>query len=179
MKRLLGVLAVCLILGFAGHAFAGTAAGDNTVIGSVAWTNLGVEDEDVNIWDVSGQIAVGRFVTDQLQLEVAASGLWMGSDIEGVSEDEYMFGIMLRPNFHFGTQSATVPYIGAAVGGYFWNYEGEEDTVFSYGAQIGLKQFIKENAFLQIEGSWQRFELEDLDAAIDAFRVWLGFGLKF
>jgi len=176
MKRLLGVLAVCLILGLSGHAFAGTAAGDNTVVGSVAYSNINsdleVDHVDVSVWSVTGQLAVGRFVTDQIQLEVAAEGMWGGMEDGSI----YMVGLTLRPNFHFATQSATVPYIGAAVGGLFYDFVEESDTIFVYGAQVGLKQFIRENAFLQMEGRWRRFEIESED--IDLFQIFVGFGLK-
>jgi len=45
-----------------------------------------------------------------------------------------------------------------------------------YGGQVGIKQFIRDNVFLQIEGSYLRTEF--LGEETNIFKVLLGLGFK-
>ena len=90
-------------------------------------------------------------------------------------------GLQVRPNFHFNTESNTVPYVGLTLG-YFWTeIFGADDGNFLYGGQVGIKQFIKDNAYMQFEAGYSAtsvtFEGEDID--IGDLRLSVGFGVKF
>jgi len=163
MKKLIFVLAVCMALGIAGFASAGTQKGDTTLVGSAGYRNYTTPE----YWDIYAQIGIGHFLTDQFQLEATLAGSW--------DEDSSMYGVLLRPNYHFATQTSFVPYVGVSAGGYFLKGDFDE-TVFSYGAQIGVKQFFRENAFMQVECNWQRYEVES--ESEDLLQIVLGFGFE-
>ncbi|HOL22669.1 MAG TPA: hypothetical protein PLQ41_07445, partial [bacterium] len=95
-------------------------------------------------------------------------------DIEG--ESYHYVSLLVRPNFHFATESATVPYIGVAAGLFTYDIFGEDSSEFMYGGQVGIKQFIRDNVFLQIEGSYLRTEF--LGEETNIFKVLLGLGFK-
>lgn len=174
MKKLLVCLsAVGLLIGMASTASAAIEAGNTTLTLSAAYTFTGIPDYDVSSWDITGNIALGRFITNNFQLEGVLNGS-VGNILD--SADYYYGALLLRPNFHFDTQSATVPYIGAAVGIYFFEMDDDGGTNFAYGAQAGIKQFVKDNVFLQVEGSYLRTKVISEDANL--WKIFLGLGFK-
>jgi len=176
MKRLvLCMLAIGLLIGMSTFASAGVQSGDTTLTVSAAYTYLDMPDYDeINSWAISGRVALGKFFTDNFQLEGIFTGMY-GEFIDG--EVDGSFGALLvRPNFHFSTQTATVPYLGAAAGIFFVDFEVFDETSFVYGAQAGIKQFVRDNVFVQVEGSFLRTEIESED--INLWRIYMGLGFK-
>jgi opacity protein-like surface antigen len=167
------MVAVGLVIGVSTVAFAGVQAGDTTITLSSAFTYTDVIEPEVTSWDITGRIALGRFLTNNFQLE----GILNGSVGDIFDSADYYYGALLvRPNFHFSTASATVPYIGASVGMFFLDIEGEGETNFAYGGQAGIKQFVRDNVFVQVEGSYLRTAIFSED--VNLWRVFLGLGFK-
>jgi hypothetical protein len=163
-KMLIGVLIAGVIFFMAGVSSAAIKAGDNTltVSGQYSWPSHGD-----SVWQVAGNY--GRFFTDSFQLE---SGIGLAGT-SGFNEQI----IQVRPNFHFNTQSNAVPYIGATLG---WQHVGDgvSDSTFIYGAQVGIKTFIKENAFLQFELNYIKTSTSILGQT-GSTNLTLGMGFKF
>lgn len=166
-------MAFGLLMGMATAASAAVEAGNTTLTLSASCNKLDVPDVDVSMWDLSGRVGLGRFMTNNFQLEGLLEGTW--AEVSG-ADDAYQMLLLVRPNFHFSTESATVPYIGAAAGMLLFDMGEDSETSFAYGAQAGIKQFVRENVFLQIEGSFLRTEIEEED--VNLWRIFLGFGLK-
>jgi len=171
-KILICLLALGLFIGISRFASAAVQQGDTTLTLTVGFTDMEVPDPDFSSWDITGRIALGKFLTNNFQLEGIVNGTY--GEIE--SESYHHLSLLIRPNFHFATESATVPYIGVAAGLFTYDYLGEDDSDFIYGAQIGIKQFIRDNVFLQIEGSYLRTEF--LGEETNLFKVLLGLGFK-
>ncbi|MFH2068591.1 MAG: hypothetical protein ABII89_03905 [Candidatus Omnitrophota bacterium] len=184
MKRILVMcLAVCFaVAGISGAASAAVKAGDGTAMGTLSY-NFTTYDGETGGLDVStfaAALNVGRFVTDSFQLEFGLAGHSITID-EGGSATLQQMGLQVRPNFHFNTESNTVPYIGLTLG-YFWTeYFEVSDGNFLYGGQVGIKQFIKDNAYMQFEVGYNAASIEFYGEDVDVgdLRLSVGFGVKF
>ncbi|MCM8776730.1 MAG: porin family protein [Candidatus Omnitrophica bacterium] len=174
MKKILSCLFVAgLIIGIAQFASAAVQQGDTTLTLNVGYSYMDIAEGETSSWDITGRIALGKFLTNNFQLE----GILNGTVGEMYESLDYHYGaIVIRPNFHFATEGATVPYIGAAAGFFFYDIEGESDTNFIWGGQVGLKQFIRDNVFLQMEASYLMTEM--IDEELNLFRILVGLGFK-
>lgn len=177
MKKILFGLAVLgLLAGMSTLASAAVQQGDTTLTFDVGYNYMELSDADVNVWDLTGRVAIGRFLTNNFQLEGILNGMTGELDFGDGTEDFSAGAVLIRPNFHFLTESTTVPYVGAAVGFCYYDIAGEDETNFMWGAQAGLKQFIRDNVFIQMEASYLRTEIMDED--LDNFRIMAGLGFK-
>ena len=158
MKKLIFVLAVCMALGIAGFGSAGTQKGDKT--GTIsASVQFPTEGDAVYM----GIGALGFFSSDALQWEFAGLVISTQGETAGY--------LQVRPNLHFSTQGKVVPYIGLTVGALV----GGDDAIFLYGGQVGLKNFISEKIYLQLEGNY----LTANEGENGTFSIILGLGTKF
>ena len=188
MKRVLGMcLVVCFaVAGVFGVASAATKAGDSTVFGTLSYDASTLDVDGVDSFDMStfaAAVGVGRFFTDNFQTELALIGQTTTFDMGSEDITQQQLGFEVRPNWHFNTAGNTVPYIGLTLG-YLWYefmFEGSDTGAFMYGAQAGIKQFVKENAYIQYEVGYTMSELEiqDTDVDFSDLRFSIGFGLKF
>ncbi|MCX8082256.1 MAG: porin family protein [bacterium] len=174
MKKILFCLAVAgLIIGMATFASAAVQQGDTTLTFNAGYSYLDIADGATSSWDITGRIALGKFLTNNFQLE----GILNATKGEMYESLEYTYGaVLIRPNFHFATEGATVPYIGAAAGFFFYDIEDESDTNFIWGGQVGLKQFIRDNVFIQMEASYLMTEM--MDEELNIFKILFGLGFK-
>jgi len=171
-KVLICLMMLGLLIGVSSFASAAVQQGDTTLTLSLGFSDMEVPDPDFSSWDITGRVALGKFLTNNFQLEGLINGTY--GDIEG--ESYHYVSLLVRPNFHFATESATVPYIGVAAGLFTYDIFGEDSSEFMYGGQVGIKQFIRDNVFLQIEGSYLRTEF--LGEETNIFKVLLGLGFK-
>lgn len=172
-KTLICLMVLGLIIGGSGFASAAVQKGDTTLTLDLAFTNT---ETDYGTFDqnLTARVALGRFLTDNFQLEGILSGV-TGEMGDGALD--YTYGALLvRPNFHFATETATVPYIGAAAGIFHIEMGSESETSFIWGGQVGLKQFIRDNVFLKMEASYLMTEVEGTD--MDIFKILVGLGFK-
>ena len=170
-KILICLLVLGLFIGISRVASAAVQQGDTTLTFSASLYNDIYDGEDTAYWAFKGDITLGRFLTNNFQIEGDLGGIWR----EYGSWSAYYVYLLIRPNFHFSTESATVPYIGASGGLAVYGSTGSEDVYeVLYGAQAGIKQFIRDNVFLQIEGAYLRYTEEKTDE----FSISLGLGFK-
>jgi hypothetical protein len=178
MKKVaLSLMLVFLLVG-AGPALAGTEAGDTELGVQLGYDNISISndvDEDWDVFTVAGK--VNYFVTDALSLGLSVMGEYYSYD----DSDETMLFVEFEPNYHFSTGSSVVPYVGAHAGFVFWEFEDEDDTVFTYGGQIGVKSFFAENAAIDIQLRYTRYEpdVEDADIEIDQISGLVGLNIYF
>lgn len=189
MKRILILcLIVCFsLVGISGVASAATKAGDSTVFGTLSYDASTLDIESGPSLDIStfaAAVGVGRFFTDSFQAELALIGQTTTFDMGG-SEDitQQSIGLEVRPNFHFNTAGNVVPYVGLTLG-YLWYeflFEGDSTGSFLYGGQAGIKQFVRDNAYIQYEIGYTAttFEIEDTDIDDGDLRVSIGMGFSF
>ncbi len=161
MKRMLMAVATVVLLVGVATLSAGTKAGDKTA--SITASVMFPEEGDTSFMMMG---SFGYFVTDAFQIEV--TGMGMGS------EGEYGLYFQARPNFHFLTSGNVVPYVGATVGVYLFG-NGDSVSDFIYGGQVGIKSFLNERTFLQLEGLY----LRQSDADTGYGSITLGLGFRF
>lgn len=190
MKRILALcLVVCFsVMGVSGVASAATKAGDSIVFGSLSYdaNTLAVQhvDENIDISTFAANVGLGRFFTDNFEAELGVVGQTTTYDVgHGNNLTETQMGFVVRPNWHFNTASNVVPYVGLTLG-YLWDqfFEADEETGgFLYGGQAGIKQFVKENAYIQYELGYTAttFKIYNEDIDFGDFRASIGFGWKF
>ncbi|MCM8818365.1 MAG: hypothetical protein NC915_02660 [Candidatus Omnitrophica bacterium] len=156
-KVLICMLIVGLALGFSSIGSAEVKQGDKNFVISVGygWFSAGAKD-----WDGTYGLGMGFLLTDQFELNIGVSGQWntFGDEVN----------LLVKPNFYMETQSKINPYIGLALGA---NFGG--GTEFAGGAQIGMKQFISDNTFIQYELSYLRLFTDNLNSV--TFSLGLGF----
>jgi len=185
VKKLLVIcLAVCFaVMGISGVASAATKSGDSTVFGTLSYdaSEFSGEGGSLDFSTFTASAGLGRFFTDSFQVELGLIGQSMTISEFGEDMTLQQMGLQVRPNFHFNTDSSTVPYVGLALG-YLWVDFFEEDTgAFLYGGQAGIKQFVTENAYLQIEAGYtaSTIEIGDEDIDVGDLRLSVGVGCKF
>ncbi|MCX7917326.1 MAG: porin family protein [bacterium] len=159
MKRFLVIGILGLFLGISSIASAETSKSDKNFVISVGY---GYFFNGADKWDGTAGIGFGFFLADAMELNITVNSAW---DSFGDS-----VSVLLKPNFYFNTQSNVNPYMGIALGATF-----NGGTDFTYGVQIGAKQFISENTFIQYEIGYQRIEDVDSNSVVFA----LGLGFKF
>ena len=186
------ILVMCLVacfavVGISGVASAATKAGDLYLDGGLSFNaaTIEVESEDFDASMFMANVGVEKFFTDSFATEFGILGMAANIDISGDDISLTGIGLQVKPNWHFNTASNVVPYVGLNLG-YAWlgtDVEGEDadGNAFIYGAQAGIKQFIKENVCLQYEVSYTMgtLEMEDTDIDIGDLRIGVGIGYKF
>jgi len=112
MTRCLMVLSVVVLL-CAGVTNAAVQQGDTEldVLGGFMTQNGEDGGVDFDAWFVSA--ALGYFLTDNLQVQVAGMGLWSETTAFGTDVDVDAYGLGGRAKWHFMPTNQWVPYVGA------------------------------------------------------------------
>jgi hypothetical protein len=177
MKRGLMLLSVLSLL-FASTAGASVQQGDTELELLGGWiTENGQEGiGDVDLLFASG--AIGYFLTDNLQVAAAASGMWI--DLSDEAPDIDLYAIGARAKWHFMPTNQWVPYIGAQI---FWTNAdlGDEDVDSTlWGPLAGLRYELNAYNDFFVEAQWHEWE-GDVGRYIfdDGFAVFVGIVHQF
>jgi hypothetical protein len=168
-SRALSLTVAVVFLVCHASAFAGTISqGSKEYYGGLSFARFSYSYED---YDLGSQTVltvspgIGYFVTDNLELRTAMEFSFIGYD-NGGSESMYTFGGNLLFLWHFPSESAVVPFIGAGAGmGFAGDSEdGEYDPLFALPEiSAGMKIFVTETACFTVEARY-RHEINGLYA---------------
>jgi len=154
-KILITSLLFLAMLMYVPTSFAGVKAGD-TELGLQTSLNSswGDAQPDVNTFLLAGKVS--HFVMDELSVGITSVGTIVTSDFG----DTALLSFEAEPNWHFMTDTAVVPYVGPHAGFITIETTGFSETVFTYGVQGGVKAFVSENAAVDAQLRYTRFELD-------------------
>ncbi len=127
MKR--GLILVWAIgLAFAGATSASVQQGDAELNLSGNWSTINGEESNQDIEWLGLSAGFGYFLTDDVQVEAAGMGIWIGDgfqvgDTQVVGEDTYtttledanLWAIGAKVKYHFMPANMWVPYVGALI----------------------------------------------------------------
>lgn len=127
MKRGL-ILTLAISVAFAGAASASVQQGDAELNLSGNWSSINGEHNNQDIDWLGLAAGFGYFLTDNVQVEAAGMGVWMGDgfqlgDTQVVGEDTYtttledahLWAIGGKVKYHFMPTNMWVPYAGALI----------------------------------------------------------------
>ena len=127
MKRGL-ILTLAISVAFAGAASASVQQGDAELNLSGNWSSINGEHNNQDIDWLGLAAGFGYFLTDNVQVEAAGMGVWMGDgfqlgDTQVVGEDTYtttledahLWAIGGKLKYHFMPTNMWVPYAGALI----------------------------------------------------------------
>ncbi len=171
------VLLTIIPMAWTGTAQAKTKARDVEVNLQFSYFFLGIDEDrsegitgdDVNLLSLQGRL--GYFLDDEVSVE---------STLTLVHEDTgptTAFALDFRPNYHFNTEGAVVPFIGGSMGVMHVDTSVGDDTGFLFGAQAGIKSFLSERVAFTTEYNLRRFVGGDTSATING--VFLGISYFF
>lgn len=122
------ILTLAISLAFAGAASASVQQGDAELNLSGNWSSINGEDSEQDIDWLGLSAGYGYFLTDNVQIEAAGMGVWMGDgfqlgDTVVVGEDTYtttledahLWAIGGKLKYHFMPTNMWVPYAGALI----------------------------------------------------------------
>ncbi|MCM8772201.1 MAG: hypothetical protein NC926_01105 [Candidatus Omnitrophica bacterium] len=158
MKRvILGLLTIGLLFGFISVTSAEEKQNNTTFCISLGYGYL---FNETNEWDGSVGITFGYFFTEQFQMELGVLGNWntLGDKMK----------VLVRPNFYSTSEGSVMPYFGVSLGAEFG-----DGTSFAYGAQIGAKQLLSGNAFINYELNYLRADEQN------SISFMIGLGFRF
>lgn len=180
MKKALLVAMTLSLLAVTQNSMAGTKGGDvelglNAQLRHISYSD---DDSDSDINMLMLGIKAGYFFTDNISLGLSFMGVSMSSD----DDDTGALFFEVEPNYHFMTDSTLVPYVGMHAGLIYATSGDDSETVPSYGAQAGIKNFFSENVALDVQLRWTHYSLEfgdDDEASIDDYGIIVGLNWYF
>lgn len=104
--------------------------------------------------------SAGYFVTNNI--EVSGMLTYMNADVLGEDLTALLLGTAV--DFHLNTDSAFVPFVGAAI--YYADAEVEglgSDDDWAWEARAGIKQFVAENVAINYQVSYIDFDKLEMD----------------
>lgn len=173
MKRWLILFSVgCLAV--AGAASASVQQGDTELDALGTYLNLDSQGGgDLDAFLLSA--GVGYFVTDNVQIQGAALGLW--TDMDG--DDLDIWAVGGRAKYHFMPTNQWVPYAGGQV---MWanadSGGGDVDGVL-WGPLVGVRYELNAYNDFFVEGQYHMWEGDIGDALDDGFGIFVGIVHQF
>ena len=170
MKRCLILLSLVSL--FAGVAGAAVKQGDTELefLGAYLSENGADDGADVSAFVLAG--AIGYFVTDNIQVAGAATGVW--ADIDDESTNVYAVGG--RAAWHFMPTNQWVPYVGGQVLWATADSDFAENDVdgLLWGPLGGLRYELNEYNDFFAEIQWQLWSGDISDVFDDGWGIFLG-----
>ncbi len=142
------------------------------------WDKLDPENGDsIDINKYLVTLNIGYFITDMF--EVGPEIYYSQEEIEDSEMTKWAF--VIKGNAHFSTGTQVIPYAGLRAGMSSIDFDGEDDTTFTYGAQLGLDYFIAQNVSVNPELRYTRttYKINDVDWDSDDISLVIGFGIHF
>jgi outer membrane autotransporter protein len=154
MKRGLVLLSVASLV-LAGVASAAVKQGDTELDLLAGFSSENGAQDNGNSTSLYGEIGLGYFVTDNVQVGASIGASWMEEDGVGSSDDGYKsvgYALGISGKYHFMPTNQWVPYIGARIG-YAWDDTDYDDSSIDdsryegvwYGPLVGLRFELNEN----------------------------------
>lgn len=166
MKKFVAVLFFvgCFFL-ISKHAFAAPDLDGHLAVGvkgSLTYDWVDDSDDD-GTTTINGGLSLTYFFTKNLEFGVEAMSNWRTSSN---SDSGYYSGDLVL-NYNFVGASKVVPYIGVAGGFVVFSHSSDNDSKTdgfgSLGAQGGIKYFMSDNVFLNVEARYRRWFTSTLD----------------
>jgi hypothetical protein len=172
-------------------AFAGTEAGNLEVEGAASLQfqdqhssgGGGTQNNTDTLYQ--GQIGLGYFITDAVELK--GNAVFQGSAIRGNgnNNDNYSFFILGGVDYHFFTKEHIVPYVGIYGGVDLGESSGGGTSTTTTGGVVdvhgGMKQFVGERTSIDYRLSYQYISLSGggFDQTINALVFSVGVTYQF
>ena len=199
MKRGL-ILTLAISLAFAGAASASVQQGDAELNLSGNWSSINGEHNNQDIDWLGLAAGFGYFLTDNVQVEAAGMGVWMGDgfqlgDTQVVGEDTYtttledahLWAIGGKVKYHFMPTNMWVPYAGALI---MWgDLEGEVEATVNgvvpirsglnkdgwiLGLLGGMRYELNAYNDFYVEYQYKVFEQGLGEVFADSHQIWFG-----
>lgn len=176
MKYLVSVVLVFVLVGI---AEAGTKQGNTEISLATSWMRVDLGDmlgvEDVEVDGVVSALGVGHFFSDELELGISATGIWMA--VDEIDVGAYSIGGNLK--YHFLTDGPVVPYAGVQA-----NYTYADVTFDSVDGMLcgplgGVKFFLSESTSIFVEYQYHIYVGDIHDLFDDGHQVLVGLSFAF
>ena len=166
-KLFVTLVLVSILMLLASNGFSEISAGDNEIGGQISYRNHNADPGslDATLW--SAGIAYNHYLSESYSI----GGTLRLDQVDGdaLDDDVVIWGLRVRGDYYFSTQSTTVPYVGIQLGYVGYDTAGSDDNDFTYGAHGGVKLFVTENVAINLEAIYDIFEIESTD--IDSFSL--------
>ena len=167
------LLSAAALIALAAPAKAGFDVGDVTLQFGASF----VHPQDSDISSFSGDVALGYFVTQGIEVGVLQGLTYTFIDDE---EDDWSGSTVGFANYNFGGPDARfVPFVGAFGGALY----DDDDVTGTVGPNVGFKLFFNETTFAltRYRYEWSVDGIDEIDENADEGNhiVTVGIGLKF
>ena len=154
MKYLISVILVFVLIGIAD---AGVKQGDMEISVATAWQRLNFEP-GIGGFSLDGAataLGLGYFLTNELEVGLSATGMWISIDDIGLDLGAYNVGANLK--YHLLTEGTIVPYAGMQACYSFTEIMGPDFDGIMWGPLGGVKFFVSESTSIFVEYQYQLF----------------------
>ena len=194
------ILTLAISVAFAGAASASVQQGDAELNLSGNWSSINGEHNNQDIDWLGLAAGFGYFLTDNVQVEAAGMGVWMGDgfqlgDTQVVGEDTYtttledahLWAIGGKVKYHFMPTNMWVPYAGALI---MWgDLEGEVEATVNgvvpirsglnkdgwiLGLLGGMRYELNAYNDFYVEYQYKVFEQGLGEVFADSHQIWFG-----
>lgn len=178
MRTMLIVTSLVVVVGLcASQGFAATQAGQSELAfeGLLQSFDMG-DDDDSKRSSFNLSTTYNYFAMDTLS--VGGTFTWQ-HDGNGTETNWYF--LYARTDYYFAASDTLAPYAGPHLGIIYYKYgdDGEDDSAFLYGLQVGVKYFVQENMSLNVEGTWDLYTVADSDQDVTVLSLKVGFSVYF
>ena len=178
MKKVFSAILMAFMISCS-FAYAGTKAGNLEIGVNFAYDHFSGGDSDADNIIFGGQFSY--FITDAVSLGLTSVVMWNSPDDDSddmiEESDTTIVFVEFQPDYHLNISGTIVPYLGPHLGIMYGDSDGESETDFDYGGHIGIKAFVSENSFFDLQGRYTRYNFDDDD--VNDFRFQIGIHVFF